>query len=177
MLEKRNYEEAGAVFSDFLKANPTDPLADNARYWLGETYYARGEYGRSAEIFLEGYEKNKTGPKAPDTLLKLGLSLSALDKKKEACASFRELKWAFPNAPESVKEKAGQGSNAWVAAEPSADMTLDAVVSAFTRRWKRLPRSRIRLIWPSCCWAALIACRFACLRATGPPGEVAASPP
>jgi tol-pal system protein YbgF len=107
-LEKRNYEEAGAGFSEFLKANPNDPLADNARYWLGETYYARGDYARSAEIFLDGYEKNKTGPKAPDTLLKLGLSLSALDKKKEACASFRELSRAFPNAPDSVKEKASQ---------------------------------------------------------------------
>ena len=108
LLEKRNYQEAGEGFSEFLKANPNDPLADNARYWLGETYYARGEYARSAEIFLENYEKNKTGPKAPDTLLKLGLSLSGLDKKKEACASFRELNRAFPNAPDSVKEKAGQ---------------------------------------------------------------------
>lgn len=108
LLEKRNYQEAGDGFSEFLKANPNDPLADNARYWLGETYYARGEYARSAEIFLENYEKNKTGPKAPDTLLKLGLSLSGLDKKKEACASFRELNRAFPNAPDSVKEKAGQ---------------------------------------------------------------------
>jgi tol-pal system protein YbgF len=108
LLEKRNYEEAGAGFSEFLKANPNDPLADNARYWLGETYYARGEYARSAEIFLDSYEKNKTGPKAPDTLLKLGLSLSGLDKKKEACASFRELNRAFPNAPDSVKERAAQ---------------------------------------------------------------------
>jgi tol-pal system protein YbgF len=108
LLEKRNYQEAGDGFSEFLKANPNDPLADNARYWLGETYYARGEYARSAEIFLDSYEKNKAGPKAPDTLLKLGLSLSGLDKKKEACASFRELSRAFPNAPESVKEKAGQ---------------------------------------------------------------------
>lgn len=108
LLEKRNYQEAGDGFSEFLKANPNDPLADNARYWLGETYYARGEYARSAEIFLDSYEKNKTGPKAPDTLLKLGLSLSGLDKKKEACASFREISRAFPNAPESVKEKAGQ---------------------------------------------------------------------
>ena len=108
LLEKRNYQEAGDGFSEFLKANPNDPLAENARYWLGETYYARGEYARSAEIFLESYEKNKTGPKAPDTLLKLGLSLSGLDKKKEACASFRELNRAFPNAPDSVKEKAGQ---------------------------------------------------------------------
>jgi tol-pal system protein YbgF len=110
LLEKRNYEEAGAGFSEFLKSSPDDPLADNARYWLGETYYARGEYARSAEIFLNAYEKNKTGPKAPDILLKLGLSLAGLDKKKEACASFRELNRAFPNAPGAVKERAAEES-------------------------------------------------------------------
>jgi tol-pal system protein YbgF len=110
LLEKRNYEEAGTGFGEFLKSNPDDPLADNARYWLGETYYARGEYARSAEIFLDSYEKNKTGPKAPDTLLKLGLSLAALGKKKEACASFRELNRAFPNAPGAVKERAAEES-------------------------------------------------------------------
>ena len=107
-LEKRQYEDAAAGFTEFLKANPDDPLADNARYWLGETYYARGQYGRSAELFLDAYEKNKAGPKAPDTLLKLGLSLSGLDKNKEACATFRELNRAFPNAPDAVKERAAQ---------------------------------------------------------------------
>lgn len=107
-LEKRQYEEAAAGFSEFLKANPNDPLADNARYWLGESYYARGQFGRSAELFLDAYEKNKSGPKAPDTLLKLGLSLSGLDKNKEACATFRELNRAFPNAPDAVKERAAQ---------------------------------------------------------------------
>ena len=107
-LERRQYEESAAGFSEFLKANPNDPLADNARYWLAETYYARGEYGRSAELFLDAYEKSKTGPKAPDTLLKLGLSLAGLDKNKEACASFRELSRAFPNAPDAIRERAAQ---------------------------------------------------------------------
>jgi len=110
LLEKRSYEDAAAGFSEFLKNNPNDPLADNARYWLGETYYARGDYARSAQLFLDGYEKNKAGPKAPDTLLKLGLSLSALDKKKEACATFRELGKVFPSAPETVRERAAQES-------------------------------------------------------------------
>lgn len=109
-LERRQYEESAAGFSSFLKANPNDPLADNARYWLAETYYARGEYGRSAELFLDAYEKSKTGPKAPDTLLKLGLSLAGLDKNKEACASFRELSRGFPNAPDAIKERAVQES-------------------------------------------------------------------
>ncbi|MFO1112799.1 MAG: tol-pal system protein YbgF [Rhodospirillales bacterium] len=109
-LERRQYAESAAGFSDFLKANPNDPLADNARYWLAETYYARGEYGRSAELFLDAYEKSKTGPKAPDTLLKLGLSLAGLDKNKEACATFRELGRGFPNAPDAIRERAAQES-------------------------------------------------------------------
>jgi tol-pal system protein YbgF len=110
LLEKRSYDEAAAAFADFLKNNPDDPLADNARYWLGETYYARGDYGKAAEIFLDGYEKNKQSPKAPDILLKLGLSLAGLEKKQEACATFRELNRAFPNAPDAVKERAAQES-------------------------------------------------------------------
>ena len=110
LMQKANYAAAGAAFSDFLSRYPDDPLADNARYWLGESYYARGDYPRAAETFFEAYEKNKTGPKAPDTLLKLGMALGNLDKKKEACASFRELSRAFPNAAAAIKDTAAQES-------------------------------------------------------------------
>ena len=103
-------DKARAKARDFLSRYPDDPLADNARYWLGESYYARGDYPRAAETFFEAYEKNKTGPKAPDTLLKLGMALGNLDKKKEACASFRELSRAFPNAAAPIKDKAAQES-------------------------------------------------------------------
>ena len=100
LLEKRNYEEAGAGFSEFLKSSPGDPLADNARYWLGETYYARGEYARSAEIFLDGYEKNKTGPKAPDTLLEAGLVAGrARQEERSMCQ--------FPRVEPGISECAG----------------------------------------------------------------------
>lgn len=110
LMQKASYVEATGAFSEFLQRHPDDPLADNARYWLGESYYARTDYARAAETFLDAYEKNKTGPKAPDTLLKLGMSLGKLDKKKEACASFRELNRAFPNAAAQIKEKAAQES-------------------------------------------------------------------
>ena len=86
-------------FSAFLTQNPQDPLAENARYWLGETYYARGDYARAAEVFVEGYQTSKTGPKAPDTLLKLGMSLSSMGKKKEACADLRGAVPRLPPAP------------------------------------------------------------------------------
>ncbi len=106
LMRKAKYDEAEAAFKEFLAANPDDPLADNAHYWLGETYYVRGDYARAAEAFLEGYQGNKAGPKAPDTLLKLGMSLAALGKNKEACATYGELKKTLPDAPATIKGKA-----------------------------------------------------------------------
>lgn len=108
LLRQGKYDQAEGAFAAFLAQNPQDPLAENARYWLGETFYARGNYSRAAEVFVEGYQASKTGPKAPDTLLKLGMSLSSMGKKKEACATFKELSRAFPQAPAAVKEKAAQ---------------------------------------------------------------------
>jgi tol-pal system protein YbgF len=108
LLRQGRYDQAEGAFSAFLAQHPQDPLAENARYWLGETFYARGNYARAAEVFVEGYQASKTGPKAPDTLLKLGMSLSAMGKQKEACATYKELARAFPEAPAAVKEKAAQ---------------------------------------------------------------------
>lgn len=108
LLQKGNYAEAETAFGIFLQQHKDDALADNARYWLGETFYARGDYQRAAEAFLDAYEKGKSGPKAPDTLLKLGMSLEGLGKTKEACASFRELGRAFPDAATALQDRAKQ---------------------------------------------------------------------
>lgn len=107
-LRQGQYEQAADAFAAFISNHPDDPLTDNARYWLGESFYARGDYARATEIFVDGYQKNKGGAKAPDTLLKLGMSLAALGKTKEACATFRELGKSFADASSAVKDKAAQ---------------------------------------------------------------------
>jgi tol-pal system protein YbgF len=108
LMQRQKYPESQQAFQDFLKKHPADPLAENASYWLGESYYAQGDYTRAATTFLETYEKHKSGAKAPDTLLKLGMALGQLKKTKEACATFQELNKAFPNAPTSVKARANE---------------------------------------------------------------------
>lgn len=107
-LQREKYPEAEAGFQQFLKRYPDDPLAENANYWLAESYYAQGDYARAATTFLEGYEKHKKGAKASDTLLKLAMSLGRLNKKPEACATLQELGRAFPGAPSAIKTKAGE---------------------------------------------------------------------
>lgn len=108
LLRQANYEQAEAALREFIKANPDDPLTGNARYWLGETHYVRAEYLKAAEVFAENYKLDAKGAKAPDTLLKLGMSLANLDKKKQACLTFDELRKRFPDAPAIIKSTAAK---------------------------------------------------------------------
>ena len=105
-LLQQDYGAAEASFRDFLAQHPKHELAGSAQYWLGETHYLRGEYKTAASAFLEGYEKHRQDAKAPDSLLKLAMSLERLGQRGAACSSFSELSAQFPNAPEHVRRRA-----------------------------------------------------------------------
>jgi tol-pal system protein YbgF len=105
-LLQRDYGAAEAAFDAFLKRHPNDPLAGNAQYWLGESLYVRGQYRAAAGAFLKGYQSYSHSAKAPESLLKLAMSLQRLGQKDAACSSYGELSAKFPNAPPQVKASA-----------------------------------------------------------------------
>jgi len=106
LLRKHQYDQAEVAFKEFLAKHDGGTLSGNARYWLGETHYARAEYVKAAEVFLQGFEKDSKGSKAPDSLLKLAMSLGQLGQTKEACAAIDKLFADFPNANSSLKRTA-----------------------------------------------------------------------
>ena len=95
MLKKENYDVAQKEFSFFLDEYPDHPLAGNAKYWLGETYYVQNNYEDAAKAFAEAYKKSPKGPKAADNLLKLGLSLSGMGRNDDACVALQQLEKEF----------------------------------------------------------------------------------
>ena len=105
LLRQGDYKEAEKAFNEFMVKHPNDDLTDNARYWLAESFYVRGQYVQAAEFFMNGYQANALAAKAPDMLLKLGMSLSKLDKNKDACASFAKLLGDFPKASSRILKK------------------------------------------------------------------------
>jgi tol-pal system protein YbgF len=106
LLLQKDYGTAEASFEDFLKRHPTHPLAGNAQYWLGETFYVRGQYRPAAAAFLKGYQDYARSQKAPETLLKLAMSLQRLGQKDAACSSYNEFATKFPNPPAHIKSLA-----------------------------------------------------------------------
>jgi len=105
-LLQRDYGAAESAFDEFLRRHPNDPLAGNAQYWLGESLYVRGQYRAAAGAFLKGYQTYGKSAKAPESLLKLAMSLQRLGQKDAACSSFNELSTRFPSAPSHVKSTA-----------------------------------------------------------------------
>jgi tol-pal system protein YbgF len=106
LLKQADYSAAEAALKSFIRQHPDDGLAGSAQYWLGETYYMRGNYADAASTFAEGYKRYPKGTKAPDNLLKLGMSLARANQKHNACIAFQQLDHDFPNPGNAIKERA-----------------------------------------------------------------------
>ena len=57
------------------------------------------------EVFFGAYKIQPKGKKAADNLFRLGLSLAALKKNKEACAAFDQLDQDFPDSNSIIKKQ------------------------------------------------------------------------
>lgn len=101
-----DYRSAESEFRDFISRYPKSSKAADANFWLGEAQYSQSRYKDSAETFLKAYQAYGKTPKAPEMLLKLGMSLAALDNKDTACATLREVGKRYPDASKAVQNKA-----------------------------------------------------------------------
>lgn len=101
-LRSGDFLNARSQLKTFITAYPQDPLAGDANYWLGETFYVRGQYDEAAQTFSSGVQNYPEARKAPDNLMKLGMTLAQLGEAGQACLTFSEVPARYPNADQSV---------------------------------------------------------------------------
>ncbi|MFD1328220.1 tol-pal system protein YbgF [Mycoplana ramosa] len=100
-----DYALAEKEFRDYLDIFPEGDKAADASFWLGEAQYSQGNFNDAAKTFLNAHQTYNKSKKAPEMLLKLGMSLAALDNRETACATLREVAKRYPNASKAVKTK------------------------------------------------------------------------
>ena len=105
-LKVGDYTTAERAFREFVLTNPEHNLAGNAQYWYAETFRIRQLYTDAASAYLEGYQKYPSSEKAPINLLKLGVSLVQIGEKDQGCLMIAGVKKQYPNAKQSVLQKA-----------------------------------------------------------------------
>lgn len=101
-----DYEKAEIALKEFIETNPNHNLTGNAQYWFAETYYIRQLYHDAAAAYLDGYQKYPKSNKAPQNLLKLGITLAELGEKEQGCLMLTGLAKQYPKAEQSIIQKA-----------------------------------------------------------------------
>ena len=101
-----DYETAEFALREFIEKNKDHDLAGNAQYWYGETFRIRQLYSDAATAYLDGYQNYPKSKKAPDNLLKLGITMVQLGEKDQGCKMISGLKKEYPKASKSVLQKA-----------------------------------------------------------------------
>jgi tol-pal system protein YbgF len=101
-----DYETAEFALKEFIDKNKDHDLAGNAQYWYGETFRIRQLYSDAATAYLDGYQNYPKSKKAPDNLLKLGITMVQLGEKSQGCSMIKGIKKQYPKASKSVLQKA-----------------------------------------------------------------------
>ena len=114
-LDAGDAARARELLTDFLAKHPGDPLAPNAQYWLGETWYAEKKYNDAIVEFQKVLKDHKGSEKVPDALLKIGLSFQSqgdcekallfLDEVSQAHKGTAAAKVAKEHAADCKKKK------------------------------------------------------------------------
>ena len=105
-LKVGDYNTAERALKEFVQTNSNHKLAGNAQYWFAETFRIRQLYVDAASAYLEGYQKYPKSEKAPDNLLKLGVSLVQIGEKDQGCIMITSLEKEYPDASQSILQKA-----------------------------------------------------------------------
>ena len=102
-VKGKQYDKALEALGAFLAHHPDDTNADNAMYWRGECYFAKGEYGRAAEEFTGLIARFPRGNKVADALLKLGMSQFRAGDRTRSADTYAQLRKQFPSSEAARK--------------------------------------------------------------------------
>lgn len=97
LLKEQRYEPAAMAFQQFLVSYPDSQLADNAQYWLAESYYVTQKYDLALGEFEVVINKYATSRKVPDALLKVGYCNYELERWNEARRALGRVQADYPD--------------------------------------------------------------------------------
>ena len=95
-LKDSKYADAAEHFSAFLAQYPNSDYADNAQYWLGESYYVTRNYDIALEAFQDLLSTYPDSPKNADGLLKIGYTHYELKQWDQARAALVQVQEQYP---------------------------------------------------------------------------------
>ena len=102
---KGRMPDARAALQRVFDAEPSGELADNALYWIGETYFATGDFSNAMRAYERVTKEYPDQNKAPDAMFKIGLTFEKTGDIGMARKTFEELIRRYPYSTASSSAK------------------------------------------------------------------------
>ena len=90
LYEAKFYPEARQQLKMFIDKYPLHSRVTYGRNLLGRAFLDDGQPAEAAKWFLDNYQSDKRGARAPDSLLMLAVSMKKLKDDKRACIALAE---------------------------------------------------------------------------------------
>jgi tol-pal system protein YbgF len=97
LLKQQQYDAAASAFKQFLATYPDSQLADNAQYWLAESYYVTGQFDQALREFSVVIDEHPQSSKVADALLKMGYCNYELKRWDAAREALTRVRTEFPD--------------------------------------------------------------------------------
>lgn len=105
LFGRGRHADARAAFQKVFDADPNGELADNALYWIGETYYAAGDYPSAMRYYARVTKEFGDQNKAPDAMFKMGLAYVKTSDLAMARRTFEECIQKYPYSASAASAK------------------------------------------------------------------------
>jgi tol-pal system protein YbgF len=105
IFKAKKYKEAREKFEAFIKEFPKDQLADNAYFWISETYYSEKDFEGAIVAYESLLKKYPNGQKTPTALYKQALSFIEIGDKKSGKVILEQVIEKYPKSQEANRAK------------------------------------------------------------------------
>jgi tol-pal system protein YbgF len=105
LFGRGKHAESRAAFEHVFEADRNGELADNALYWIGETYFAAGDYSNAMRYYARVTKEYADQNKAPDAMFKMGLTYAKTGDLAMARRTFEECIAKYPYSTPAASAK------------------------------------------------------------------------
>ena len=104
-LRGGKYDAAIGGFRSMLGKYPQGNYADNAWYWMGESYHVKGDDANALKSYQSLLQQFPASPKVPDALLKTGVIYQAQQKSPQARDAYQKVLKQYPSSSAAAQAR------------------------------------------------------------------------
>jgi tol-pal system protein YbgF len=106
LFGRGRHAEARSAFQQVFESDAAGDLADNALFWIGETYYATGDYNNAVRHYNRVVNEFSDQNKAPDAMFKIALAQERTGDLALARRTFQQVIERYPYSSTASSAKA-----------------------------------------------------------------------